>query len=481
MLHLPVLRGGVPYKSLDTIQLDHVGTGEPVAQVSQANPGLIVRDLILHARGNQQVLAEMTSAELVDISKKAAVLFMEADLPVGDDLQGPADFARSQSATTGVPEALCRRNMEKIRFVLAEMDRILAGLARGLDLATLDCGWNNDAGQPVSYLRQADMLGAVLPSNSPGVHALWLPAVALKVPLVLRPGRQEPWTPLRVIQAFIAAGAPPQAFSFYPSDYAGATEILSRCDRALFFGDEGTVRPWRHDRRIELHGPGQSKVILAPDQIRSWQDHVDVMAESIAANGGRSCVNASGIWVGGEAPGLAEALAERLSAIEPLPLDHPDAALAAFGNADVARRISRFIDDHLAAGGAEDLTARYRQGERVVEMDGLGFLRPTLIRCSSSDHPLARAELLFPFAAYVEVPPADLLDKIGSTLVGTVITGDDRFSTAAMDCRNIERLNLGSIPTGSVSWDQPHEGNLFELLYHRRAFQNPAAIASSAA
>jgi acyl-CoA reductase-like NAD-dependent aldehyde dehydrogenase len=480
MLHLPVLRGGVPYRSLDTIRLDHVGTGEPVAQISQANPGLIARDLILHAHGNQQALAEMTAAELVSISKKAAVLFMEAELPVGESLQGPDDFVRTQSATTGVPEALCRRNMEKIRFVLAEMDRILAGLTRGLDLATLDTGWNNDAGQPVSYLRQADTLGAVLPSNSPGVHALWLPAIALKVPLVLRPGRQEPWTPFRVIQAFLAAGAPPQAFSFYPSDYAGATEILSRCHRALFFGDEGTVRPWRHDRRVELHGPGQSKVLLAPDQIRWWQDHVDIMAESIAANGGRSCVNASGVWVGGKAPGLAEALAEKLAAIEPLPLEHPEARLAAFGNVEVARRISQFIDNHLAAAGAEDLTAAYRQGDRVVEMDGLGFLRPTLIRCSDPGHALARAELLFPFAAYVEVPPAELLDRIGPTLVGTVLTGDDRFASAAMDCRNIERLNLGSIPTGSVSWDQPHEGNLFELLYHRRAFQNPAAASSAA-
>jgi hypothetical protein len=37
------------------------------------------------------------------------------------------------------------------------------------------------------------------------------------------------------------------------------------------------------------------------------------------------------------------------------------------------------------------------------------------------------------------------------------------------------RLNFGPIPTNQVAWDQPHEGNLFEHLYARRAFQCEAA------
>jgi hypothetical protein len=27
------------------------------------------------------------------------------------------------------------------------------------------------------------------------------------------------------------------------------------------------------------------------------------------------------------------------------------------------------------------------------------------------------------------------------------------------------------MPTCQVQWEQPHEGNLFEFLYHRRAIQ----------
>jgi len=39
----------------------------------------------------------------------------------------------------------------------------------------------------------------------------------------------------------------------------------------------------------------------------------------------------------------------------------------------------------------------------------------------------------------------------------------------------LHRLNLGPLPTMRISWDQPHEGNLFEHLCARRAFQRVGA------
>ena len=44
-----------------------------------------------------------------------------ATLPMGDGTQTPDEFARAQSATTGLPEHMCRANMKKNAFVLAEM------------------------------------------------------------------------------------------------------------------------------------------------------------------------------------------------------------------------------------------------------------------------------------------------------------------------------------------------------------------------
>ena len=116
---------------------------------------------------------------------------------------------------------------------------------------------------------------------------------------------------------------------------------------------------------------------------------------------------------------------------------------------------------------------RLRGGSsRIAEVDGCTFLLPTVIRRADPTHPLTRSEFLFPFATVVEVPQERMLSSIGSTLVATAITADAGFRRELMSCSDIDRLNLGAVPTCAVSWDQPHEGNLFEHLYRRRSFQS---------
>jgi hypothetical protein len=64
-----------------------------------------------------------------------------------------------------------------------------------------------------------------------------------------------------------------------------------------------------------------------------------------------------------------------------------------------------------------------------------------------------------------------MLKQIGATLVGTVISNDDSFRYAATNATNIDRLNLGPIPTTKLNWLQPHEGNLIDFLFRNRALQ----------
>lgn len=469
-LHLPLLRWGQAYTSLDRATLVDIRSGAPVVEVSQANPGLVARDLG-RAASVQASLGRMGSAELVAISRRAATLFAEAELPVGDEPQGPQRYLEQLAATTGMPHALGRRNLEKIRFVLDGVEGVLAGLTRGLDLGVLDRGFGRVGRSTVSFRRETDALGLVLPSNSPGVHGVWLPAVALGLALAIKPGRQEPWTPYRIVQAFVAAGAPPEAFGFYPGDHAAASELLLRCGRSLLFGDAATVAPWRGDPRIEIHGPGWSKVVLGADAAADWRRHLDVMMASIAENGGRSCVNASGIRTASHGREIAAALAERLAAIEPRALDDPAAALAPFPSRAAAERLSAAIDRQLQSGGAEDLTARRRRGGRLAEVDGCTFLLPTLVWCDDAAHPLAQAEYPFPFAAVVEQREEELVERLGPSLAVTAITDDARLRRRLLQAPQVQRLSFGSIPTCRVAWDQPHEGNLFEHLYRRRALE----------
>ncbi|NJL31808.1 MAG: aldehyde dehydrogenase [Phycisphaerales bacterium] len=470
-LNIPILRQGRVYESLDAAELKHFRTGEVVVRVGQANAGLIKRDLA-KAHTARSVLLQRSTADMIAICQRAGELFVTSDLPLTEgQQQSPDDYVQQLSATTGLPYALVRRNMGKLHEALTQMPTVMKGLTRNLSPEVLDQGWGQQHELPISYFAMTDMLGVVLPSNSPGVNSLWLPALALRMPVAIKPGREEPWTPWRLMQAFIAAGCPAEAFSFYPTDHEGAAAILLQAGRGLLFGDVSTTAQYANDPRIQLHGPGYSKVILGPDAAEHWQDYLEIIAASVADNGGRSCINASTILTPAHGRDLAEALAIILAKLVPLPVEHAEAKLAGFANARFAQSIDETLDQALSVQGTEDFSARHRDTPRRVVCDGATYLQPTIVFCDKADHPLANREFLFPFAAVVEQPMEQIASQLGPTLVATVLTEDPVWRDKFLGHRHIERLNLGAIPTSRVTWDQPHEGNLFEFLYRRRAIQ----------
>jgi acyl-CoA reductase-like NAD-dependent aldehyde dehydrogenase len=423
----------------------------------------------------KSVLAQMSTRELFEICARAAEFFANDDLPLGEDTQSSSDYVTQLSATTGMPHALVRRNMEKVRSVLANIETVVNGLTRHIDVEVLDRGYGEVEGRMMSFFPRGNSLGVVLPSNSPGVHSLWIPAIAMKTPLVLKPGSAEPWTPYRVIQALIKAGCPAEVFCYYPTDHAGGGEILRQTGRGMMFGDASSTGKWKSDPRIEIHGPGYSKVIIGEDAIEDWEKYLDVMVRSITENGGRSCINASGVWVPKYGQEIAEALGKRLSEFRPRAVDDPDALLAPFADANVAARISKMIDFGLHEEGATDVTAKYRSGDRLEVFDESTYLLPTVVHCASSSHNLANKEFLFPYASVVQVPQDEMPEVLGPSLVVTAITDDSAFINRLIASPLVDRLNIGPIPTMQISWDQPHEGNLFDHLYSRRAFQRAVA------
>lgn len=477
MWNISILRSGQAYCSKETLSLQDYATGEPVAIVSQANAGLVSRDLLQDAWTDFQ---ELTIEDILQRIRGAAAHFMQAELPIGDEPQSPDQFVAAQSATTGLPHELCRQNMKKVEAAMVNMVHILDGLTGGLDLATLDAGYGDRDGHVVSYAPRAQRFGAILPANSPGVHALWIPALALKTPVALKPGQREPWTPLRILEALRMAGLPESAFGFYPCGHDGAGVILRKCGCSMMFGAGPTVRPWLNDPRVEIHGPGYSKVLLGPDQSSSWSDYLELIATSVAANGGRSCINASSIRTASHGAELADALAKRLATIVPRSREDPDALLSAFADPAIACGIDATIERGLAQGGAEDVTARYREGDRLARFEGGAYLQPTVIHCEDADHALANQEYLFPFVSVVEMPAEQLVPSLGPSLVVTALTEDPALEQSLLARADIGRLNLGPIPTTVLQWDQPHEGNIFQHLYQQRAFQREPFVAVGA-
>jgi acyl-CoA reductase-like NAD-dependent aldehyde dehydrogenase len=201
-----------------------------------------------------------------------------------------------------------------------------------------------------------------------------------------------------------------------------------------------------------------------------------VIAASILDNGGRSCVNASGVWTTAHAEEIAASLAERFARVRPRAAEDEAAQLAPFADPQVAARIDAMIDEGLAQGGARDVTAELRGGaSRVVEWEGCTYLLPTVVVCESAAHPLANREFLFPFASVVKVKGDDLPEALGASLVVTALTRDEELIGKLLSSPFVDRLNVGALKTNQLCWDQPHEGNLFEHLYARRAFQRAVA------
>src|ERR1017187_897072 len=470
--HLPALRRGKPYASLDQVTVNDCRTGEVLAQLSQVNAGVIRKDLTRIGE-SRSVLKKLSCDRLLEICTRAAHLFLKETLPLGTQghTQTPQQYVETLSATSGLPFVMVRRNMEKIASALLQMRTILNSLTRGLDLGIIDCGLGEQAGARISFYAASPCLGLVMPSNSPCVNSLWLPAVPLKTPVILKPGREEPSTPWRIIQAFIAAGCPAEAFGFYPTDHEGAAEILRGCGRALVFGDISTTASYANNPAIQVHGPGLSKILIGADQIERWPEFIDLIVASIADNGGRSCINASAVVVPKHAAEIADALAQKLGPLAPLPARDENARLAAFANPRMADSIEVAIEEGLRTPGAVDVTARYRSGPRKVTFESAVYLRPTIVLCNSFAHPLANREFLCPYASVVQVPQADILSQIGPSLVVSAITQDAAFRAGLLESPLIDRLNLGPISTMQVAWDQPHEGNLFEFLYRRRSLE----------
>ena len=322
------------------------------------------------------------------------------------------------------------------------------------------------------------MLGLVLPSNSPGVHTLWLPVIPMQIGLVLKPGPQEPWTPYPHGGGVLRGRHPARSDFHLPGRgrrrRRGARRVRPQPDLR------------RHGRRstaiaaiprVQAHGPGFSKILLGDDQVDNWEKYLDVMVDSVFVNSGRGCINCSGIWASRHTAARSRTrIAQRLASVRPLPPDDPEASLAAFtvpgvADADFRRRSTPTCK-------APGVDRRHGDAPRRRRASSSRGAPTTCCRRSctatSPEAAIAKKEYMFPFVTVVECPEAQMLDAIGPTLVCSADHLQPGVPAALLDAVHIDRLNLGPVPTTQLNWLQPHEGNIVEFLFRARAFQTAA-------
>ena len=96
--HIPCLRLGEPYVSLNQIDVTDYRNGNLKATVSQVNAGVVRQDLnrIDEARA---ALKKLTTTDLISIGAKAGEIFLKGNVKIGVDneTQSPDEYIETLS------------------------------------------------------------------------------------------------------------------------------------------------------------------------------------------------------------------------------------------------------------------------------------------------------------------------------------------------------------------------------------------------
>ena len=269
----------------------------------------------------------------------------------------------------------------------------------------------------------------MLPSNSPGVHTLWLPAIPLQLGLVLKPGPQEPWTPYRMIRRLHRRpGFRPKCSAFTRVARKRAPRCFGSAQRAMIFGGTATVEQYKGNPRVQAHGPGFSKILLGDDVVDDWEKYIDLMAESIYINSGRGCINCSGdlglAAHQGDRPGPGRRNSGR-SKSSRRRIRRPAWPRSRFTGQ--AKAVWGMIEADLKESGRDRLdSAKY--GTRLDEKERCAYLAADdrALRCPPKTRS-PRRNTCSRSPRSCECPQDQMLAKIGPTLVGTAITNDEKL------------------------------------------------------
>jgi acyl-CoA reductase-like NAD-dependent aldehyde dehydrogenase len=448
------------------VQLDALGHRGPyqarnrqdvtsVTGVVEAELSLVPRLFVQRSMAALRAATTMPVADRIAALDRAGRLF--ADGTVGG-LSADA-YHHVVSRVSGLPISVVRAASTIIADAAAQAyDTVQQARPTGAvnewsDPATLD-------GSAV-WTRRGDVFAVHAAGNHPGVHALWLEALAMGYRVAVRPSTREPCTPHRLISALRECGFGDDQVVLLPTDHAVAGDIVSGADLAIVYGGQDVVAKYAGHNTVLPQGPGRSKILLTGDD---WRSHLDLVVESVGDEGGTACVNATAVFVAGDPTPVAEAIAERLAAIPSLPPEDEKAILPVQPLA-TARAFEQYL-----LRSAQGTTA-HLGGDGIVDDlgDGSGVLRPAVFQVHSPDAAQTGIELGFP-CVWVAPWSADAgVAPLRDTLVLTVVGDDERLIGQLVAEPTISNVYVGDRPTYWMRPGVPHDAYLAEFLMRTKA------------
>ncbi|MBX5242858.1 aldehyde dehydrogenase family protein [Rhizobium sp. NLR22b] len=435
-------------------------SGQNVAELTHV-PALYMARTLDRLRSESGVAATLTLAERDKLLQQAALNFETARLGG----IGPEEHHRLVALTSGLPVSVVRAGAATVADACrgavktVESARPQASVLSRLDIAP--------GSAAAVWRRRGRVLGVNASGNHPAVHSLWLEALALGYRVVVRPSHRDPLTAYRLVLALRAAGFANDDVLFLPCDYGVADELVRGVDLAIVFGGDAVVSRYAGgwlNTPVLPQGPGRVKVLITG----RWEPFLDLVVESVSGIGGASCLNATGVLIEQNAPEFAEALADRLSHLRPLPPDHEMAELPCRPIAE-ARTLEAFLRQR--AGNAVSLL-----GHAGIVHDfgnGSAALLPAVHLVHSATAEQLAIELPFPCAWVAPWSRSQGTLPLRDSLVVGVATDDDALFAALVEEPSIRNIYALDRPTWWLPPGIPHDGFLAEFLMRSAAVARP--------
>lgn len=461
-LMLPVV-SGTEYETTRSATLAAIN-GDALCEVPRT-PRVSVHDAVATARDEGfEALQAMPIRELLDRVATAGQLFLGEGAPAHGRFTDCSLFEQYQRrvvSATGLPAGWVRMSSHWLAFGLRHAAESLRAQSPTGNLQVYsEPAYTRETDLGLAFAPRVRVLGAMMPSNDPAVYAWPALALAMKIPIVLRPSDRDPITAVRLGRALRSAGVPESAIHVLPGDRSIGETVCREADHAMIFGTGETVASFQADPSVETYGPGQSVAVLARNPTN---DELDTLARGITRAGGRACFCLTRIIATGKcnADSLADQLAQRVTSIDGAEcgsLLDERTGVPGF-SPDTADR----LDDSVTALSGRDVTAEYR-GDRLLKQNSVARLRPTVLRTDD-----LVSEFPFQFAGVTE-RDRDVLADLDSAYLAVVI-GSNEIERTLVRSPEIKKVYGGRYPA-TVDLRETHETYLTSFLYHTTTYDS---------
>ena len=314
------------------------------------------------------------------------------------------------------------------------MGETCEGVARGVDT--------------YSYKQPLGVCVGITPFNFPAMIPLWMfpLAIAAGNTFVLKPSEQDPLTPVRLVELFMEAGAPPGVLNMLHGGPDVVERLITHKDvKAVSF--VGSSRVGQHvyetatraGKRAQCMMGAKNHMVVMPDADRDATLNALVGASAGAA--GQRCMAISVALLVGDSANWIDDLAERMRAARPGAWDDKNAAYGPLISPTSRDRVLKLIDSGKREGATCHLDGT--DVEVAGRPDG-NWVGPTLFSDVTADMAIYREEIFGPVLCCMQVETLD--EAIATINALEVGNGTSIFTRSGGAARKFQHeVNVGQV------------------------------------